>query len=117
VQDVASAYGKRPSPTDTQVVEEAIRNSVADPKDQARVITRWRTSSAAAHGLLWHHFGKAGTNAVDPQEEVALIAVGGHVDDLALDYFAAYWVAARAWNLLASRAGRAELRVDPAVLE
>ena len=95
--------------TDT-IIPAAIRETTSDQRQRAQLESRWRVMSGAAHGLLWSHFGATGTTVsdVDPAG-VGLVTISGSVDTLAMDYFTAFHVTARAWALFAKRAGRPEL--------
>jgi hypothetical protein len=71
---------------------------------------RWRAMSGSAHSLLWPHFGHDGTSVGAADERgVGQVVVRGDVARLAMDFFSAYHVAQRGWDLFAQRAGRPEL--------
>ncbi|MGE3689379.1 MAG: hypothetical protein AB7J47_23805 [Acidimicrobiia bacterium] len=88
------------------VIPAAVDQTTADERQRAQFKSRWRVTSGAAHGFIWSHFGAAGTafSDLDPSG-IGLVTIGGSVQGLAVDYFTAYHVTARAWALFAKRAG------------
>jgi hypothetical protein len=70
-------------------------------------VIEWRGGSSAAHGLLWHIFGRAGTQvgAADAAG-MATFEAAGSVDDLASPYFAAYRLLRNAFAFLDRRGAR-----------
>lgn len=88
------------------IIPAAVDQTTADERQRAQFKSRWRVMSGAAHGFIWSHFGAAGTavSDLDPSG-VGLVTIGGSVQTLAIDYFTAYHVTARAWALFAQRTG------------
>lgn len=88
-----------------KIIPAAVDQTTANERQRAQFKARWRVMSGAAHGFIWSHFGAAGTaySDLDPSG-VGLVTIGGSVQTLAIDYFTAYHVTARAWALFAQRA-------------
>lgn len=91
--------------TDT-VIPAAMRATVPTERQRAQFESRWRVTSGAAHGFIWPHFGAPGTRVVDPDDRgIGETTVGGSVETLVNDYFTAFHIAAKGWDLFEQRSG------------
>lgn len=92
------------------VLPAAIMATPGDDEFHAGALLRWRSMSGAAHSLMWHHFGAAGTTAEDRDADgVSRVVAGGDIGSLVIDYFTAFRVAHAGWRMLAEQGNRPDL--------
>jgi hypothetical protein len=102
--DRRQAAGEKEDFNATKVIEDAAVATWGTPEGGLSARVAWRSGSSAAHGLLWHIFGRRGTRVgeVDAARMATFEAVGS-VDDLAGPYFAAYGLLRKGFALLDRR--------------
>jgi hypothetical protein len=90
----------------TTVIQQAVGESlgVAMTKEVSAV---WREGSGSAHGLIWHVFGRPGTEQVGSADAsgMATLTVAASWQAIANPYMAAYHLLHKGWGLLDARGG------------
>ena len=99
------ADGDRAKFETTRVIREAAVDTFGDKNIAKEVVAEWRSGSGAAHGLLHAVIGRSGMTQDGPADSSgrATFISGGDFGLFSNSYMAAYHIAHKAHELLASR--------------
>lgn len=102
-----SAAGKPNRFTVTPIIELAAEATFGDPALTIEAVLEWRSTSGAAHGLVWPLLGRPDTAVVTGPDEhgMATHEAGGGLHRIGNGYLCAYWMTVKGWRLWQQRGG------------